>query len=472
MTVPASIQQLLKKHNVAYSLADLPVPVLAEIHHLTECAGQQIARAQLLQNSEHKKLLAITPSQTILDLNAINTALDDRYKPVTGEALATITAKLGLTSMAAMPKIGNLPTIVDSQLLEQKTLLLEAGLDDQLVQLDSESFQKLLSSTTVYSIATPLNAINLQKQDLSRISPKSDREQITASINQFTQIRIKQRLEETLELPPLPAIAQRIIQLRVDPNADVSDLCEIIELDGGLAAQVVSWAASPYYSAPGTIKSIHDAVVRVLGFDMVMSLALGLALGNTLKLPIYRPDGCLSYWQQSVYVAACTEALISCMPRDVRPSYGSAYLSGLLHNFGFLLTAEIFSEKFKDICEHIDANPHVSIPDIEQKVIGVDRDQLASWLMDFWNIPPEVSTGLRHQNNPDYEGENWEYSLLIYITKKLLNEKGIRTGVSPEPIEDEVLARFKLKREDALEAMDMILESQEMLQAIAEKMQP
>lgn len=465
MTVPASIQQFLKKHKVNYSLADMPALAFADVHKVAASQTQQVARAQLLQNSEKKKLLAITPNQSILDLEAIEGVMGSEYQPLIGEALSSVMSKLGLECMAAMPKIGNLPTIVDSKLLEHETLLLAVGVDNQHVQLDGDSFQRLIDSTTVSDIAKPLAAINQE------INPEKDVEEITASVTQFTELRIKQRLEETLELPPLPAIAQRIISLRIDPNADVSDLCEVVELDGSLAAQVVSWAASPYYSAPGTIKSIHDAVVRVLGFDMVMSLSLGLALGSTLKLPTFRPDGCLSYWEQSVYVAACTEALISCMPREMRPSYGSAYLSGLLHNFGYLITAEVFSEKFKTICEHTDANAHVPVQMVEQQIIGVDRDQLAAWLMDFWHIPEEVCTALRHQTNPDYEGEHWEYPLLIHITKKLLTEKGIRTGVSTEPVDDKVLARFQLKRADAMEAIDMILESQDMLQEIAEKMQ-
>ncbi|ODS24162.1 hypothetical protein AB835_05140 [Candidatus Endobugula sertula] len=465
MTVPSSIQQVLKKHNVVYSLADLPLPPLADVHQLTENSGQQIARAQLLQNFQQEKLLAIAPNQSILDLDSVERAMGDPYTPVIGEGLKRVVSKLGLQSMAAMPQIGNLPTIVDSKLLDNKNLLLALGINNQHIKLDNESFQKLLSATVVSDISTPLNAINVS------MSSDTDYQQISHSVGQFSQRRIKQRLEETLELPPLPAIAKRIIQLRVDPNVDVSDLCEVIELDASLAAQVVSWASSPYYSAPGMIKSIHDAVVRVLGFDMVMNLALGLALGNTLKLPTRCPDGGLSYWQQSVYVAACTESLICCMPRELRPGYGSSYLAGLLHNFGYLIMAEVFPDKFETICEHIDGNPHAAIDTIEQKIIGVDRNQLVAWLMDFWNLPKEVYTALRHQNNPTYSGEHWQYSVLIYITKKLLNEKGIHMGVSAKPVSDATLDRFQLKREDALEAMDMILESQEMLQEIAEKMQ-
>ena len=65
---------------------------------------------------------------------------------------------------------------------------------------------------------------------------------------------MKQRLEETIEIPPLPETAQKVMKLRVNPDADVDDLADVVETDPSLAAQVVSWAASPYYAAPGKIR--------------------------------------------------------------------------------------------------------------------------------------------------------------------------------------------------------------------------
>jgi HD-like signal output (HDOD) protein/prolyl-tRNA editing enzyme YbaK/EbsC (Cys-tRNA(Pro) deacylase) len=468
VTVPASIETLLKKHNVSYSLATLlPSATSAQatnVRQIMQNLQEQTANAHLLQSANKEKLLAITPNHSIVDLQAIKNTLGEAYSPVTGDALKTFVNGLGLESMAVMPKLGNLPTIVDPLLLKTETLLLNVGVDNQLIELDGQSFQKLLKSTIVSSISVPLSTIN------TAIPSEMDEKYINQSVQQFTELRIKQRLEETLELPSLPAIAQKIIKLRVDPNADVSDLCSIIELDPSLSAQVVSWASSPYYSAPGSIKSIHDAIVRVLGFDMVLSLALGLALGNTLKLPKYQPEGCVSYWEQAVYVATCTEAIISCMPRECRPGYGCSYLSGLLHNFGYLITAEVFSGHFSTICEHTDANPHRSPLDIEQHIIGVTRDQLASWLMRYWHMPEEVCVALRQQNNPDYDGEHSEYASLLYLTKKLLNERGIRTGVSSEPIPDALFTRFKVNREDANEAIDIMLESSELLDSMAQQM--
>ncbi len=468
MTVPASIENLLKKHNVSYSLATLPPCVNSiretKVRDIKKTPHEQAAHPHLLQNAAREKLLAITPSQTIIDLKAIEKALGEEYTPVTGEVLEKFVSGLGLKSMAAMPKLGNLPTIVDPKLLKSQRLILNVGVDDQHIKLDGKSFEKLLESTIVNDISIPLETLN------SIVPSTLDEKQITQSVDLFTELRIKQRLEETLELPALPVTAQKIIKLRVDPNADVSDLCSIIELDPSLAAQVISWASSPYYSAPGTIKSIHDAIVRVLGFDMVLSLALGLALGNTLKLPSHRPDGCLSYWEQAVYVATCTEAIVSCMPREHRPSYGCSYLSGLLHNFGYLITSEVFSGQFTTICHHIDANPHTSPLEVERHIIGVTRDQLSAWLMRFWHMPEEVCTALRHQGEPLHEGEHSEYSALIYLTKKLLNDKGIRTGVSNEPIPEALFERFQLNRDEANEAIDIMLESADLLETMAQQM--
>src|SRR5690606_21803229 len=202
-------------------------------------------------------------------------------------------------------------------------------------------FQQILEDAIICDISLPLAPLEADDQNTSDI------DQILTAVRNFTQLRIKQRLEETLELPPLSDTAQRIIKLRVDPDADISDLAQIVETDPSLAAQVVSWAASPYYSAPGKIKSIHDAIVRVLGFDMVLNLALGLALGKTMSIPKNGPHGALPYWQQAVYMAATIEGLVTAIPRDQRPSFGMAYLCGLLHNFGYLILAEVFPPHFR-----------------------------------------------------------------------------------------------------------------------------
>ena len=244
-----------------------------------------------------------------------------------------------------------------------------------------------------------------------------------------------------------------------------------METDPSLAAQVVSWAASPYYSAPGKIKSIHDAIVRVLGFDMVLNLALGLALGRSLHIPKDGPHGSLPYWQQSVYMAATIEGLVTAIPRDHRPSFGMAYLCGLLHNFGFLFLAEVFPPHFRAYCEMADANPHTTHQAIERHLIGVTREQIASALMSLWSMPEEVVVALRHQSNPGYSGEYHEYPKLIFVAQRLLYQHNIGRGPKLE-IPEQIFEELHLDPEKARTTVTNIIESEDELKHIALQLTP
>lgn len=451
MSVPASVKLLLDNQKVDYNLADTPSDEqqshVWHDHHLRTIGA---AKSLILQDKVGR-VQVVMPADTLLDLNALNRLLSRELRATTPAELEKFFTKHHLQSIPALPKLAGLPTVVDEALLKKSALLLDSGSSQQLIQLRQQDFKNLLADAITASVTIPLQ--ELEQED----DGPSDEEQINRSIKQFTQLRIKQRLEETLELPPLPETAQRIIKLRVDPDADISDLANVVETDPSLAAQVVSWAASPYYSAPGKIKSIHDAIVRVLGFDMVLNLALGIALGKTMSMPKDGPNGMMPYWQEAVYMAATIEGLVTAIPRDHRPGFGMAYLSGLLHNFGLLILAEIFPPHFGSICRHMEANPHVSHQAIEKHLLQINREQLSSTLMGLWNMPDEVVVALRHQNNPLFDGEHHEYAKLIYVAKRMLSQRNKSLGPKTD-VPADVFAALHLDPVKAQMTVDNILD--------------
>jgi HD-like signal output (HDOD) protein/prolyl-tRNA editing enzyme YbaK/EbsC (Cys-tRNA(Pro) deacylase) len=465
VSVPSNIERLLEGYKVPYSVTEMAgVSPQTKGGLVIELKTYNAAHAIVLINANDEKVIAIIRNNTLLDIQKINAIFGNEHEPLTGQALDDFMQQCGVSAVPALPALNNLPTVVDKGLLQYETVYLDIGVGSQYVQLEKKNFRQLIGEAKVETIVTPLSSLEAPKNSADDIT------NIEKSVSLFTEMRIKQRLDDTLEFPPLPATADKIIRLRVNPHADISDLTDIVELDASLSAQVVSWAASPYYSAPGAIKSIHDAIVRVLGFDMVLNLALGLALGNTLKMPKSGPHGCMPYFQQSVYVAAATEALITCIPREHRPSFGTAYLAGLLNNFGYLIIAEVFTNQFEAICRHIDANPYASVQSVEQHIIGVDRNQLASWLMGYWDMPETICNALRHQSDPLYDGEDCEYSLLLYLSNKLLQERGLVMGASSGPIDQSVFERLHIDPKMANEALDTLLESREELLVISKQM--
>ena len=456
MPLPASILHLLETNNIHYQLREQipkqPVTTSAPLGCLVK---------SLLLKDSKGRVQVLLPWNCILDLESVVNEFSRNLRAIEPEELKTTLEASGLTAVPAIPQWEECITLVDSSLLDFGTLWLETGDHEQMLEVKHDDFCAMIKAANIARICS-------KAPELPATSER-DTAQISASVQRFTQLRIKQRLEDTLELPPLPDTARRIIKLRANPDADISDLTDIVELDPSLAAQVVSWAASPYYSAPGKIKSVHDAIVRVLGFDMVLNLALGLALGKTMNTSVMNAKQTEAYWRHAVCVAASIEGLVTSIPREYRPAFGMSYLSGLLCNFGHLVLAEVFPPYFTNISRHLDANPHIQTHAVEQHIVGVSSCQIASWLLETWNMPAEVVTALRQQNNPNYQGEHAAYAHLIYIAEQLLARRGIGNRLAA-PIPKKLFEGLHLDPETADATIDNILNSSSELEGIAAKM--
>ncbi len=99
-------------------------------------------------------------------------------------------------------------------------------------------------------------------------------------MRRYDPAKIIAKLDAEREFPVMSSTARRILRVQANPNSEIRDLTEVVEESPSLAAQVVKWANSPYYGFPEHIKTIDDAISKVLGFDLVLNLALGIAIGG------------------------------------------------------------------------------------------------------------------------------------------------------------------------------------------------
>lgn len=459
MSEPSSVIALLESQNIRFNVTtwdDQPRKLALVDGEKAPC----LVKSMLVQDSKGRAQVLLA-ADSILDLDAMFRQFGRRFEAVGAADIRPMIRQHDLNTIPAIPCWQGMPTFIDACLLKQDQLMLESGTLGQVLSLRQEDFGPMIENAKVGSFTVKIPTL--------AADPAGDEHQILASLDKFTERRIRQRLDETLELPPLPETAQRIIKLRGDPNADISDLANIVEIDPSLAAQVVSWAASPYYSAPGKIKSVHDAIVRVLGFDMVLNLALGLSLGRTLSLEALNRKDVDNYWRGAVYTAAVVEGLVTSIDRQHRPGFGMAYLAGLLNNFGYIVTAEIFPPYFKNIRRMVAANPHVPSAAIEQHIIGVTGNQIAAWLLDNWNMPAEVVTALRQKHNVSYTGEHHEYAKLVYIAQTLLANAGFGDSLGGD-IPESLFTELHLDPESAAITVKNILEAGDDLDEIAEQL--
>jgi len=385
----------------------------------------------VLLHDAQGKLLVLLPASMMLNLAALWALTGRKLQAVRTDDAERFFTQQGLQSEQGQQRLmQSLPLLIDASLEGQTEFSLceptsaltfrwrYPGATDQQIQFGA------ISVRPAYGL--------MRKQP----GGGEDVVAITRAVERFTALRIQQRLEDTLGLPALAPTTRKIIMLRSDPDAGVDQLVPVVRLDPSLSAQVMSWAVSPYYAAPGKVNSIDEAVIRVLGFDLVVNLALGIAMGQVLKVPDEVPRGATPYWQQSVYTATLCEKLARRIPLDKRPKVGLAYLAGLLHNFGYLVLGHLFQPQLAVLSRYVEANPHLEPVLIEQQVLNVTRDQIGGWLLESWNLPEEVYSAIRQQQCDEPEGDSETYARLLSLSKQLLRREGLADGpiygVDPE----------------------------------------
>jgi len=285
---------------------------------------------------------------------------------------------------------------------------------------------------------------------------------------------VERRIERVYELPPMPELGRRILALQSDPNAGVQQLAKIVQLDPSLAAQVIRYASSSYYGYPGRITNIHEAIARVLGYDMVLNLSLGLAAGRSFRIPDDGPLGLTCFWEHAVCSAVLVQKLGAILSHDIRPSAGLCYLCGLLHDFGILLLGYLFPPEFKLLNNMASAHPGQSVSELECRLLGMGqaKDMLAmgharvgAWLMQAWKMPEELRTALLEHHNADYRGA---YEALVHLVQLA---DFIYQHMDDLPTASEIpghnLVVLQLAPERVIETAAMVLESREELVSLS-----
>lgn len=276
---------------------------------------------------------------------------------------------------------------------------------------------------------------------------------------------MKEKVEQVHTLPPMPGIATQILRLRNNPYANASELAAVIDQDPSLTAQLLRYAASPFYAYQGKLTSVEQAIVRVLGMDF----SLGLALGKSFRNPKGGPLGLDAFWRDALHVAALTQALCNAIEFSRRPSPGVAYMAGLLHNFGFLLLGHLFPNQFTRLNKAVAEQSECPILDLEREIVGVTHTEMGLWLVDAWNLPREIVETVREHHNGDYRGDYAIYPNLVYIAHRLLKRFGIGDAASID-LPADLLEVVGLTEEQAETALGTVLQMRDGLQFMVRKM--
>ncbi len=225
------------------------------------------------------------------------------------------------------------------------------------------------------------------------------------------------------DLPPLDFVAQKLLGLATRDEVDLGELARTVEMDPGLAARIIGVAGSAFFGYRGTVYTVKDAIVRVLGLDMVKSLALSIALRSRFRLDRVTGFDPLRYWASAMLTAAVAQRLARGVRAPEAPDMDSAFLGGLLHNVGLLALGHMYPAQMAEVLARAAMTPETPLTDVELQIIGADHHQAAGWLACRWHLPSDIVVVLEQHRRADYRGPFWPAALLVGWSARWVDER-------------------------------------------------
>ena len=191
-------------------------------------------------------------------------------------------------------------------------------------------------------------------------------------------------------IPPLPATAATLLAMAVDPDVEIDALAVVIERDPPLNARLLGIANSAFYAPRQPVMTIKDAIVRVLGLNIVRNMAFGMALTGGLSTESCPQFDVTRYWVTALGTADLASGLTRASKHEDLPDPDTAYLVGLLHNLGELLLVFLKPQEMGEVFKRCDKHSDTPIEIHQRDIFGMDQWQAGAFLARHWQLPKIV----------------------------------------------------------------------------------
>ncbi len=229
-------------------------------------------------------------------------------------------------------------------------------------------------------------------------------------------------------LPSLPLVVNKILEVADDSRAAANDLANVISKDQSLAAEVLKLVNSAFYGFSGNISTISHAVV-ILGFHTIKNLAIGISAFGVMKAKGTNLFDRERFWEHSLGCGVCARLIAERIGHD---SPEEVFVAGLLHDIGKLILDIYAKEEFEKALNLVERD---SIPllEAEKAVIGITHPIMGEWLVKEWRLPASLYSAIRYHHSPPFAATTLSDSdlkniVIVYIANILCKMKGIGSG--------------------------------------------
>jgi putative nucleotidyltransferase with HDIG domain len=282
-------------------------------------------------------------------------------------------------------------------------------------------------------------------------------------------------LKRIRDIPSLPEIVNRILEILGHPNTPASEIAKLISYDPGLTSKVLRMVNSAAYGFQRQISSIQHGIM-ILGFNNVRGLVLSASIFKLFEGHTH-PGGLnhKKFWEHSLGTAVAARM----MAKQLHiPEADDIFSAAMLHDIGKVVMDVYFSEDYQAVLDT--ARQQHMLPHgnnfyiLEQTLMGVTHTNIGNFLATKWKLPVNITEVIQYHHQP-HLAKNCQN--LVYLVA-LANEMAIlefehKGHYQEEYFTPSLLDYFNLSHDTLREYQDLLRQdmssAQDLLDSISSR---
>ncbi|HKQ88995.1 MAG TPA: HDOD domain-containing protein [Candidatus Acidoferrales bacterium] len=235
---------------------------------------------------------------------------------------------------------------------------------------------------------------------------------------------IRERVARIQTTPAIPMVLQPLLKMLAIPaeDVDVNEIVRLISYDNTIAAQCLRAAGSPLFGLAQPPKSIATAVV-VLGLRRVESILLTCCMGQAFPGRKSGLDPTV-FWKHSL---GCAMVCRKFREKLARSDGEKAYVAGLLHDIGFLVSSLVVPNEFATAVAKA-AKEQVALHLAETATMRFTHCETGHALAQQWSLAPEIANVIAYHHSVEECPEPRSLVALVHLSDLICRMRGLAYG--------------------------------------------
>lgn len=235
--------------------------------------------------------------------------------------------------------------------------------------------------------------------------------------------QIVQMMRTLRSMPPLPAVAHRVLQIVRDPEYSVDTLVGVVRVDPSLTARLLDLCNSSLFGLSQQVATVAHAVAYLGSRNLVKLVVVTCTSGYFRNVRKTTWCDANELWRHTL---ACANACQFLAERCGYAEAATAFTSGILHNVGKIALAQFGPDGTDG-----DANGDAGVAnddtwvDRERRLLGLDHAAAAGVVADSWKLPEDLRRAIKGHHDPAQLAAGDRLTALLHVADETVLAMGI-----------------------------------------------